>query len=204
MFSEFDLECMRRALQLAERARGQTSPNPMVGAVVARRGKIVGEGFHRRAGRPHAERVALQAAGKAAHGATLYLTLEPCCSQGRTPPCTEAILRAGIKRVVIATEDPNPKHHKRGIASLRRAGLKVQVGLLKSEAMRLNEVFNHWITTGLPFVTVKAAMSLDGKIATRKGDSKWITGSEARAFVHQLRSQHDAILVGINTVLRDD
>lgn len=204
MFSEFDLQCMRRALALAERVRGQTSPNPMVGAVVARRGKIVGEGFHKRAGDPHAEPLALKAAGKRAKGATLYVTLEPCCTHGRTPPCTDAILRAGIKRVVIATEDPNPKHHKRGIALLRRKRVKVQVGLLKDEAVKLNAVFHKWITTGLPFVTIKAAMSLDGKIATRRGESKWITGPEARAVAHKLRAQHDAVLVGLNTVLRDD
>ncbi|MSR65041.1 MAG: bifunctional diaminohydroxyphosphoribosylaminopyrimidine deaminase/5-amino-6-(5-phosphoribosylamino)uracil reductase RibD [Verrucomicrobiae bacterium] len=195
---------MRRALALAERACGQTSPNPVVGAVVARRGKIVGEGFHKGAGEPHAETLALKAAGKRAKGAVLYVTLEPCCTQGRTPPCTDAILRAGIKRVVIATEDPNPKHHKRGIAILRHKGLKVQVGLLKDEAVRLNVVFNKWIITGLPFVTLKVAMSLDGKIATELGESKWITGPEARAFAHKLRARHDAVLVGINTVLRDD
>lgn len=202
--TEFDIQCMQRALCLAERARGHTSPNPMVGAVVARRGRIVGEGYHRRAGEPHAEILALKEAGKRAKDATLYLTLEPCSTHGRTPPCTETILRAGLKRVVIATEDPNPKHHKRGIAVLRKAGIAVQVGLLKDEAARLNVVFNKWITTGLPFVTIKASMSLDGKIATRTGDSKWITGPKARALGHKLRSEHDAILVGINTVLRDD
>lgn len=195
---------MRRALALAERARGQTSPNPIVGAVVARRGKIVGEGHHKRAGTPHAEPLAIKAAGRRAKGATLYVTLEPCCTHGRTPPCTDAIRRAGIKRVIVATEDPNPKHHKRGIALLRRARIPVQVGLLKQEAVRLNPAYNKWIATGLPFVTIKAAMSLDGKIATRTGDSKWITGPEARAFAHKLRAQHDAILVGIHTVLRDD
>jgi diaminohydroxyphosphoribosylaminopyrimidine deaminase/5-amino-6-(5-phosphoribosylamino)uracil reductase len=204
MFTEFDWQCMRRALALAERARGQTNPNPIVGAVIARAGKIVGEGYHKRAGTPHAEPLAIRDAGKQARGATLYVTLEPCCTQGRTPPCTEAILRAGIKRVVLATEDPSRKHHKRGIAILRRAGLRVQVGLLKDEAVRLNPFYNKWAATGLPFVTVKAAMSLDGKIATRNGDSKWITGPEARAFAHRLRAEHDAILVGIHTVLRDD
>jgi len=204
MFTEFDLECMRRALTLAERARGHTSPNPIVGAVIARRGRIVGEGYHKRAGTPHAEPLAIKDAGKRARGGTLYVTMEPCCTYGRTPPCTDAILRTGLKRVVIATEDPSPKHRKRGVAILRRAGLKVQVGLFKDEATRMNPAYNKWITTGLPLVTLKAAMSLDGKIATRDGESKWITGPEARAFAHKLRAQHDAILVGINTVLRDD
>ncbi len=198
---------MREALRLAARARGLTSPNPMVGAVLVQRGKIIGRGWHRRAGLPHAEVEALrdcECRGHKARGATLYVTLEPCCTHGRTPPCTEAIIAAGIRRVVIAARDPNPKHAGRGFKLLRRSGIEVVHGLLAEEAARLNESFNHWIVCRTPFVTVKAAMTLDGKIATANGESKWITGAESRAFAMQLRASMDAILVGVNTVLADD
>jgi diaminohydroxyphosphoribosylaminopyrimidine deaminase/5-amino-6-(5-phosphoribosylamino)uracil reductase len=198
---------MRAALGLAARAYGQTSPNPMVGAVLVKRGEIIGRGWHRQAGLPHAEIEALRNAsgrGHDAKGATLYVTLEPCSTRGRTGPCTRAILDAGIKRVIVATTDPNPKHAGRGFEVLRRSGIQVVNGVLADEAARLNEAFNHWIVHRTPFVTVKAAMSLDGKIATRTGESKWITGEKSRAYAMKLRAGSDAILVGINTVLADD
>jgi diaminohydroxyphosphoribosylaminopyrimidine deaminase/5-amino-6-(5-phosphoribosylamino)uracil reductase len=198
---------MRLALRLAARAYGQTSPNPMVGAVLVKGGEVIGRGWHRRAGLPHAEVEALRDAltqGNNAKGATLYVTLEPCCTHGRTPPCTEAIISSGIKRVVVAATDPNPKHAGRAFALLRAAGIEVCEGVLSEEATRLNEAFNHWIVHRTPLVTVKAAMSLDGKIATRTGESKWITGEAARAYAMKLRVGSDAILVGVNTVLADD
>lgn len=195
---------MERALGLARRAMGQTSPNPMVGAVVVRNRRIIGEGYHHRAGSPHAEIHALNAAGDRAKGSDLYVTLEPCSTQGRTPPCTDAIVKAGIRRVVVAVVDPNPKHRGKGLELLKQAGLRVEVGLLGEAASRLNEPFNKWIHTGMPFVTAKAAMSLDGKIATRTGDSKWITGETARAFVQELRRAADAVMVGSGTVIADN
>jgi len=212
---------MRLALRLARRGYGATSPNPMVGAVLVKGGKIIGRGWHRRVGLPHAEIEALRDAEKRGHsprGATLYVTLEPCCTHGRTPPCTDAIIAAGIKRVVIGTTDPNPKHAGKGFKILRRAGIEV-VGssrcddrtaqravptTLTNECAKLNEAFNHWIVHRTPFVTVKAAMTLDGKIATASGESKWITGEKARAHGMKLRAGSDAILVGINTILADD
>jgi diaminohydroxyphosphoribosylaminopyrimidine deaminase/5-amino-6-(5-phosphoribosylamino)uracil reductase len=200
-----------------------TSPNPMVGAVLVKDGKIIGRGWHRRAGLPHAEIEALRDAQKRGHnprGAALYVTLEPCCTHGRTPPCTDAIIAAGIKRVVIGTTDPNPKHAGKGFKILRHAGIEAfglrrHVGALKSgdmsphsklasECTKLNEAFNHWIIQRTPFVTVKAAMTLDGKIATASGESKWITGEKARTHGMKLRQGSDAILVGINTVLADN
>src|SRR2546422_8280559 len=235
--SSIDLKFMRLAIRLARRAYGQTSPNPMVGAVLVKNGKIIGRGWHRRAGGPHAEVEAIRAAERHRNkpkGATLYVTLEPCSTRGRTPPCTEAIKLAGIKRVVIGATDPNPKHAGRGLRILRRAGIEV-VALgegegrarhsvradpgsarqrhaegcapyrkIAAECARLNEAFNHWIIHRTPFVTVKAAMTLDGKIATASGDSKWITGEKARDYGMKLRQGADAILVGINTVLADD
>ncbi|NLI13263.1 bifunctional diaminohydroxyphosphoribosylaminopyrimidine deaminase/5-amino-6-(5-phosphoribosylamino)uracil reductase RibD [Pelotomaculum propionicicum] len=195
---------MKTALELAVRARGRTSPNPMVGAVVVREGKIIGQGYHLKAGTPHAEIHALNEAGQEAKGATLYVTLEPCCHHGRTGPCTEAVINAGIARVVAAMADPNPLVAGKGLARLREAGIDVTLGVMEKEALRLNEVFIKYITTGSPFVVAKAAMSLDGKIATRSGKSKWITGPAARAFGHRLRDWYDAILVGIGTVLADD
>jgi len=201
---ETDRNWMRRALDLAVRARGRTSPNPMVGAVIVTDGQVVGEGFHAYAGSDHAEVAALREAGPAAAEGTLYVSLEPCCHQGRTPPCVDQILGAGIRRVVAAGEDPNPSVSGRGFASLREAGVRVEVGLLGEEAARLNEAFFKYIRTGVPFVTLKVAASLDGKIATRTGESRWITGESARRRVHQLRNEVDAVLVGIGTVLRDD
>jgi diaminohydroxyphosphoribosylaminopyrimidine deaminase/5-amino-6-(5-phosphoribosylamino)uracil reductase len=179
----------------------------MVGAVLVKSGRIIGQGWHHQAGHPHAEIEALRDAerrGNTPRGATLYVTLEPCCTQGRTPPCTEAILAAGIRRVIVAATDPNPAHNGRGLERLENAGVAVVKGLLAEEASRLNEAFNHWIVHRTPFVTVKAAMTLDGKIATAAGDSKWITGEKARACGMHLRLGADAILVGINTILADD
>jgi diaminohydroxyphosphoribosylaminopyrimidine deaminase/5-amino-6-(5-phosphoribosylamino)uracil reductase len=199
-----DMTYMSLALQLAKGAMGQTSPNPMVGAVIVRDGVVVGMGAHLRAGEAHAEVHALQMAGEKANGGVLYVTLEPCSHHGRTPPCVEAVLKAGIARVVIAVLDPNPLVAGRGAAMLCDAGVEVTIGVMEAEARRLNEVFFHYITTGLPFVTVKTASTLDGKIATETGDSRWITGEEARQQVHELRRQHDAILVGVNTVIADD
>ena len=195
---------MSRALKLAEKARGRTSPNPMVGAVVVKDGSVAGEGFHARAGTAHAEVVALRAAGEDARGATLYVNLEPCCVQGRTPPCTEAVMAAGIARVVSAMEDPNPAVRGRGHEILRRAGIEVVTGVLEPAAKRLNEVFAKYTTTGRPFVYLKCAMTLDGKIATSNGDSKWVTGEQARLRVHKLRDAVDAVMVGRRTIDRDD
>lgn len=202
--AEADQIWMRRALDLAARARGRTSPNPMVGAVLVKDGQLIGEGFHAYAGSDHAEVTALCDAGPAARGATLYVSLEPCCHSGRTPPCVDQILQAGIRRVVAACEDPNPAVSGKGIAALRTAGLSVDVGILAEEAERLNEAFFTHVRTGRPFVTLKVAASLDGKIAIRTGESRWITGESARRRVHQLRNEMDAVLVGIGTVLRDD
>jgi diaminohydroxyphosphoribosylaminopyrimidine deaminase/5-amino-6-(5-phosphoribosylamino)uracil reductase len=199
-----DQHWMRRALELAGRARGRTSPNPMVGAVLVKGGQVLGEGFHAYAGSDHAEVIALREGGSAAAGATLYVSLEPCCHYGRTPPCVEQIVQAGIHRVVAACEDPNPAVSGKGISALRAAGLRVEAGLLAEEAERLNEAFFTHVRTGRPFVTLKVAASLDGKIATRTGESRWITGESARRRVHQLRNEMDAVLVGIGTVLRDN
>lgn len=195
---------MKIALELAARAAGRTAPNPMVGAVVVKDGKVVGQGYHARAGTPHAEIHALGEAGGEARGATLYVTLEPCCHHGKTGPCTEAVIEAGISRVVAAMTDPNPLVAGKGLERLREAGIEVVSGLLEEEARSLNEVFVKYITTRRPFVVLKAAMTLDGKIATRSGDSRWITGAPAREYVHRLRDRYDAILVGVNTVLADN
>ena len=198
---------MRLALRLARRGYGATSPNPMVGAVLVKGGKIIGRGWHRRAGFPHAEIEALRDAQKRGHnprGATLYVTLEPCCTHGRTPPCTDAIIAAGIKKVVVGATDPNPKHSGKAFKILRRAGIEVVHGIFSDECVKLNEAFNHWIVHRTPFVTVKAAMTLDGKIATASGESKWITGEKARVHGMKLRQGSNAILVGINTILADD
>lgn len=198
---------MREALRLAERGFGCTSPNPMVGAVLVNGGKTIGRGWHRGAGLPHAEVEALRDAAKRGEdprGATLYVTLEPCCTHGRTPPCTDAIIAAGVRRVIVGATDPNPSHSGRGYRVLRRAGIEVTTGVCADEATRLNESFNHWIVNRTPFVTVKAAMSLDGKIATRTGESKWITSNASRSVGMKLRQGADAALVGVNTVLKDD
>ncbi len=195
---------MREALRLAERGRGHTSPNPMVGAVLVKGNRIIGRGFHRQAGGPHAEIVAIREAGKKARGATLYVNLEPCNHFGRTPPCTDAIIKSRIKRVICAMIDQNPLNNGRGIRKLRANGTEVKVGLLEEESRKLNKPFIKYITEKMPFVTVKVAESLDGKIATYTGDSKWITGESARGFVHRLRKESDAILVGVNTIIKDD
>ena len=200
-------EYMRLALRLARRGYGATSPNPMVGAVLIKNGRILGRGWHRRAGEPHAEVEAIRDAeqrGQTIKGATLYVTLEPCCTHGRTPPCTEAILAAGIKRVVVGATDPNPRHSGRAFAILKRAFIEVKQGVLEEACQQLNEAFNHWIVHHTPFVIIKAAMSLDGKIATASGESKWITSGQARDYGMKLRQGADAILVGINTILADD
>ena len=196
---------MTRALQLAARGLGRTSPNPTVGAVVVTGERIVGQGFHPKAGAPHAEVLALKQAGTRAKGGTLYVTLEPCShTNKRTPPCVPAIVAAGLHRVVAAMPDPNPQVNGDGLRKLRRAGLKVAVGCLESQAARLNEGYLHRMKTGRPFVTLKAAITLDGKIATARGESKWITGPLARRHAHRLRSRMDAILVGVGTVLADN
>jgi diaminohydroxyphosphoribosylaminopyrimidine deaminase/5-amino-6-(5-phosphoribosylamino)uracil reductase len=195
---------MRRALAESERGRGSVEPNPVVGAVVVRDGRLVGVGHHARFGGPHAEVVALQAGGAASRGATLYVTLEPCCHHGKTPPCTEAIQRAGIRRVVAALTDPFPRVAGGGFAALRSAGIAVESGLLESEARQRNAPYLKLTTTGRPYVIAKWAMTLDGKTATASGDSRWISGPRARALVHELRGRMDAIAIGIGTALADD
>jgi diaminohydroxyphosphoribosylaminopyrimidine deaminase / 5-amino-6-(5-phosphoribosylamino)uracil reductase len=196
---------MRRALELAARADHQTSPNPMVGAIVLdRSGEFAGEGYHARAGEPHAERLALERAGERARGGTLYVTLEPCSFTGRTPPCADAVVAAGVKRVVVAMEDPDHRVTGSGLAKIRQAGIEVEVGLEEEAARRLNRFYVKQRTTGLPWVTVKFAASLDGKIATASGESRWITGPPAREESHRLRQRHDAILVGAGTIVADD
>ena len=195
---------MRRALELAGKASGRTSPNPIVGAVIVKNGRVIAEGYHKKAGRPHGEIEALRKAGKRARGAQLFVNLEPCCHQGRTPPCTDAIIESGLKEVYMGLRDPNPRVAGKGIRQLKRAGIAVHAGLLKQECQRLNEVFVKYIQTGMPFVTLKSALSLDGKIATSTGESQWITGPEARQRVHRMRDQVDAILVGAGTVLKDN
>ncbi|MDH4161161.1 MAG: bifunctional diaminohydroxyphosphoribosylaminopyrimidine deaminase/5-amino-6-(5-phosphoribosylamino)uracil reductase RibD [Nitrospirota bacterium] len=200
-----DEQYMDLALQLAAKAKGRTSPNPLVGAVVVKNGKVIASGWHQKAGEPHAEAIALRKAGKAAQGATLYVTLEPCShTNKRTPPCAPLVITSGVKRVVVAMIDPNPQVSGGGLKAIKRAGIKVTTGVLKDEAEKLNEAFVKRMATGLPFVTMKIAQTLDGKIATAKGESKWITGPDAREAGHYLRDTHDAILVGINTVLKDD
>jgi diaminohydroxyphosphoribosylaminopyrimidine deaminase/5-amino-6-(5-phosphoribosylamino)uracil reductase len=195
---------MRRALQLARRAQGHTSPNPLVGAVVVKAGRIIAEGYHRRAGAPHAEADALRHAGRKARGATLYVTLEPCNHYGRTPPCCDAIIGAGVGHVVIGSRDPNPLTNGRGIAALRRAGVRVTTGILGEVAQELNAPFRKAMVSGMPLVIAKVGQSLDGKIATARGESRWITSPASRRLAHQWRSRVDAILVGLNTVRRDD
>jgi diaminohydroxyphosphoribosylaminopyrimidine deaminase/5-amino-6-(5-phosphoribosylamino)uracil reductase len=198
---------MRRALRLARRGYGQTSPNPMVGAVLVKNGRIIGRGWHRRAGQAHAEVEAIcdaESRHQSTQGATLYVTLEPCSTVGRTPACTEAIKAAGIKRLVVAAADPNPAHAGRAFRILKQTGIEVVHGVLAAEANRLNAAFNHWIVQRTPFVTVKTAMTLDGKLATASGQSKWITGKPARSHSMKLRQGADAILVGVNTVRADD
>ena len=195
---------MREALKLARNAEGRTSPNPLVGAVIVKDGRIIAQGWHRKAGTPHAEIHALNMAGELAKGATLYVTLEPCSHFGRTPPCARAIVDAGIKKVFAAMKDPNPKVAGRGFEILQSAGVEVEVGLLEEEAQKLNEIFIKWVTKNLPFVTMKFACSIDGKIATVAGESQWISCEASRKFTHHLRDINDAILVGVGTVLADN
>ena len=195
---------MRLAIELAKKAEGKTSPNPIVGAVIVKNNKIIGKGYHRKAGLPHAEINALREAGKRARGATLYVTLEPCNHYGRTPPCTDAIVRTGIKKVIIAMKDPNPINNGNGVRKLKKNGIRVETGILVKEAEEINRPYIKFITTGLPYITVKVAQSLDGKIATKTGDSKWISSEDSRRYVHELRGKVDAVMVGANTVLRDD
>jgi diaminohydroxyphosphoribosylaminopyrimidine deaminase/5-amino-6-(5-phosphoribosylamino)uracil reductase len=203
--TETDRRMMARALDLARKGVGQVSPGPLVGCVIVNpAGEIVGEGFYIFAELKHAETIALAIAGEKARGGTAYVSLEPHAHHGRTPPCTDALIAAGIKRVVAPIEDLNPKVSGKGFAHLREAGLEVQTGLLVDEATRINEAYLHYMRTGRPFVHLKLAVSLDGKIATRTGDSRWVTGAESRARVHELRHAYDAILVGAGTVLKDD
>jgi diaminohydroxyphosphoribosylaminopyrimidine deaminase/5-amino-6-(5-phosphoribosylamino)uracil reductase len=199
-----DEKWMKRALRLAEAGRGRTSPNPMVGAVLVKRGKVVGEGYHAKIGEAHAEIIALRQAGKGARGAVLYLNLEPCTHFGRTPPCVPQVIKAGLRRAVIGMEDPNPLVNGKGIEALRKSGLDVKVGVLGKECRKLNEAFCKYILKRQPFVALKVAATLDGKIAARNGDSKWISGEASRRLVHRLRGRVDGVLVGIGTVLRDD
>jgi len=195
---------MGQALSLARLALGQASPNPAVGAVVVKKGVVVGQGYTQPPGSHHAEVLALKQAGEAARRGVMYVTLEPCCHYGRTPPCTEAIISAGIKGVHMAMLDPNPSVSGRGKDELQKAGIKIYLGEHEEEAKEINEAYTKFITTGVPFVTAKFAVSLDGKIATRKGDSRWISGREARKYVHCLRYTSDAIMAGVNTVLVDN
>jgi len=199
-----DRRFMLRALALARRGLGETNPNPMVGCVVVKQGRIVGEGFHALAGGPHAEVAALDKAGASARGATLYVTLEPCAHHGRTPPCAPLVASSGVRRVVAAMRDPNPRVNGRGLRLLRGAGISVSTGLLEAESLRLNERFVVAVTKRRPFVLLKAAVTLDGRIATASGDSKWVTGATQRRAARQLRRRFDGVLVGIRTVLADD
>jgi diaminohydroxyphosphoribosylaminopyrimidine deaminase/5-amino-6-(5-phosphoribosylamino)uracil reductase len=199
-----DIRWMKKVLRLAEKGRGRTSPNPMVGAVLVKDGKVVGEGYHTKAGETHAEIFALRQAGEEAKGSTLYLNLEPCTHYGKTPPCAPAVIEAGVRRVVIGMEDPNPLVKGKSLEILRGAGLAAEVGILEKECRRLNEAFCKYILKKEPFVILKIAATLDGKIATRDGDSKWISGEASRRFVHRLRDQVDGTIVGIGTILKDD
>jgi len=203
-YSAVDVQYMQQALELARGGLGFVSPNPLVGCVLVKDGEVVGQGYHQRFGGPHAEVHALQEAGPRARGAVLYVNLEPCSHTGKTPPCTDAVIQAGVSRVVAALRDPNPLVAGRGLARLAAAGMAVTVGVSAVEAHKLNEAFVKYITTGCPFVTLKSAITLDGKIATRTGASRWITGELARQEGHRLRHAADAILVGIGTVLQDN
>lgn len=199
-----DRDYMALALSLAERGVGWASHNPMVGAVIVKDGKIIGQGWHEKCGQPHAERNALAACNQPPQGATMYVTLEPCCHYGRQPPCTQAVLEAGIRRVVVGSGDPNPLVAGKGLAILRQAGVEVTEHVLETECEKLNEVFFHYIRTKRPYVVMKYAMTLDGKIAAHTGDSKWVTGEEARNHVQKLRHRYTGIMVGVGTVLADD
>ena len=195
---------MRKALSLARKGAGKTAPNPCVGCVIVRDGKIAGEGWHKKAGTPHAEIHALDQAGELARGADLYVTLEPCSHHGRTPPCTDAIIKAGVKRVIAGMIDPYKLVSGNGVKALQAAGIDVQVGLMENECRDLNMGFIKYVTTGLPYVIYKSAMTLDGNIATVTGNSRWVTGEESRSYVHRLRSVSDAVMVGVDTILTDN
>ena len=199
-----DQNYMLQAIQLAKQGEGWTNPNPMVGAVIVKNGRIIGKGYHKKCGELHAERNAIASLTESAEGATIYVTLEPCCHYGKTPPCTEAIIEQKIKRVVIGSRDPNPKVSGKGIKMLQEAGIEVIEDFMREECDRLNPVFFHYITTKTPYVVMKYAMTLDGKIATKTGASKWITGEEARAEVQHMRHRYMGIMAGIGTVLADD
>jgi diaminohydroxyphosphoribosylaminopyrimidine deaminase/5-amino-6-(5-phosphoribosylamino)uracil reductase len=201
---EIDEKWMREALELATRGRRYVSPNPMVGAIVVRNGEAVGCGYHARYGEAHAEVVAFRDAGERSKDATLYVTLEPCCHQGKTPPCIEAVIASGVKRVVVAMLDPSEKVSGKGVASLKAAGMTVEVGCLEEEARRLNEFFRTFHTLGRPFVTVKWAMTLDGRTGSDSNHSRWITNAASRRYVHEIRADHDAVVIGIGTILADD
>lgn len=204
MADSADMRFMLRALELATNGRGLTYPNPLVGALLVKRGRVIAEGYHRKVGGDHAELVALKAARSSAKGATLFVTLEPCCHTGRTGPCTDAIIKAGISTVVVATLDPDIRVNGRGVKQLRKAGINVRIGVCKREALELNEAYHHHQRTGLPFVILKLAQSLDGRIATRSGDSKWISGKQSRTYVHRLRSEVGAVVVGGETARKDN
>jgi diaminohydroxyphosphoribosylaminopyrimidine deaminase/5-amino-6-(5-phosphoribosylamino)uracil reductase len=199
-----DLAFLEMAYGLAEKAKGWSSPNPYVGAVIVKNGKIIGTGYHEKPGKPHAEIIALQKAGKQAQNATAYITLEPCVHWGRTPPCVDSLIQAGIKRAVVSALDPNPLVHKKGLQRMSQAGIQVSIGLLEEKNSRLNEVYNKYIQQKIPFVTAKVATSLDGKMATRNHDSRWITSPQTRKYIHLIRGENMAIMVGINTLLHDD
>lgn len=203
-FSKEDIKYMKRALKLAEKGEARVSPNPMVGAVVVKNGRIVGEGYHKFYGGPHAEVYALEAAGEEALGADIYVTLEPCSHYGKTPPCANKLVSSGIKRAVVAMVDPNPEVAGRGLDILREAGIEVDLGLMSDKAKEINEVFIKFITDEYPYIYLKKAQTLDGYIASNTGDSKWITNKEARLEGHKLRHKVDAVMVGIGTVLADD
>ncbi|MDI6763941.1 MAG: bifunctional diaminohydroxyphosphoribosylaminopyrimidine deaminase/5-amino-6-(5-phosphoribosylamino)uracil reductase RibD [Thermodesulfobacteriota bacterium] len=204
MLRDDDKRWMRRALRLAKKGRGRTSPNPMVGAVLVKDGRVVGEGYHVRAGEVHAEIIAMRKAGDEARGSTLYINLEPCSHYGKTPPCAPALIEAGVKKAVVGMEDPNPLVKGRGLEMLRAAGLDVEVGIFEEACQKLNEAFCKYIQTKEPFVILKIAATLDGKIATQHGESKWITGEDSRRLAHRLRDEADGLLVGIGTILKDD
>lgn len=195
---------INKALSLALKARGDTFPNPLVGALIVKNGKIIGEGYHKKCGEVHAEVTAIEKASALAKGATLYVTLEPCAHYGRTAPCVDKILEAGIRKVVVGMIDPNPLNNGKGIKLLKERGIKVEAGVLEDKLRKINEPFIKYITKRMPFVTVKVGQSLDGKISTKNGDSKWITSDRAREFAHRLRRNYDAIMVGVNTIIRDN
>jgi len=199
-----DIKYMKRALTLARKGVGKTSPNPAVGCVIVKNGEVVGEGWHKKAGTPHAEIHALDQAGEAARGSDLYVTLEPCCHFGKTPPCSDALIAAGVARVVIGMIDPNPQVAGKGAEALRQSGILVETGVLEEQCRELNKGFIKFVTTGLPHVLYKTAMTLDGAIATITGDSRWVTGEEARKQVHRLRSISDAVMVGVDTIIVDN